>query len=194
MESSLTLLSRAKHELSKVVTLDDAKDIRDKAEAIRHYLKQSQDSLDAQNYAAEVRIRAERRMGEMLADGIDHKGGRPEKNGDTVSPFSLNSLGIHKKASSRWQSIASIPDEQFDAKVRETVEAKKELTSSAFLKLAKKLKNGEPEPKEVTILDLISDARQCIRDLRDRFGDDEATLIGILQDEIEDMEAENGSD
>jgi len=191
MESSLTLLSRAKHELSKVVTLDDAKDIRDKAEAIRHYLKQSQDSLDAQNYAAEVRIRAERRIGEMLAS-VEMRG-RPEK-GCSVQPFSLSSLGIEKTASSRWQSIASIPDEQFDAKVRETVKAKKELTSSAFLSLAKKLKNGEPEPKEVTILDLISDARQCIRDLRDRFGDDEATLIGILLDEIRCMETENGSD
>ena len=38
-------------------SVDEIKDIRDKAEAIRMYLKQSNESLGVQNRAAEIKIR-----------------------------------------------------------------------------------------------------------------------------------------
>ena len=36
--------------------------------------------------AAEIKIRAERRAGELLADMDKAKGGRPEKTGETMEP------------------------------------------------------------------------------------------------------------
>ena len=58
--------------------------------------------------AAEIKIRAERRAGELLADMDRHKSadGRPKK-GETKEPLStLSDLNITKKQSSQWQAIA----------------------------------------------------------------------------------------
>jgi len=49
----------------------------------------------------------------MLAAMENAKTG-PKKLGDTVSPNSLEDLGITKKQSSRWQKEASVPDEVFE--------------------------------------------------------------------------------
>ena len=53
--------------LEKARTVDEVKDIRNRAEALRVYLKQAAD-VDMQNWAAEIRIRAERRAGELLRE------------------------------------------------------------------------------------------------------------------------------
>lgn len=60
MATALAKLSKARKLLAECQTLDDAKSIRDQAEAVRVYCKQQADSLDAQNYAAEIKLRAER--------------------------------------------------------------------------------------------------------------------------------------
>lgn len=61
--------------------------------------------------AAEIKVRAERRIGELLR-------GMPkavnQHAGDGVSPASLADIGIEKKQSSRWQQEASIPSDQFE--------------------------------------------------------------------------------
>ena len=57
------------------------------AEAIRLYVRQQNMGLEMQNNAAEIKLRAERRAGEMLDGSLPHKGGRPKKNGVIVSPF-----------------------------------------------------------------------------------------------------------
>lgn len=72
----------------------------------------------AQNHAAEIKLRAERRAGELLAEMDKHEGGRPVKTADTVSavtPPTLEQLGISDKQSSRWQGIAAIPEPLFEA-------------------------------------------------------------------------------
>ena len=47
--------------------IDEVRAIRDRAEAVRTYAKLAGD-LNMQNMAAEIRIRAERRAGELLVD------------------------------------------------------------------------------------------------------------------------------
>lgn len=60
------------------------------------------------NWAAEIRIRAERKMGEMLKAQEKNKGGRPESTGNTVLPVNeapkLSEVGITKMQSSRAQA------------------------------------------------------------------------------------------
>ena len=69
------------------------------------------EGLAEQNTAAEIKVRAERKLGEMLPDTV--RRGRPEK-GNTVLPFSLPA-GIGKMESSRYQLEYKLPEELFVA-------------------------------------------------------------------------------
>ena len=64
----LTHFDAARREIELARDVDEIKAIRDKAEALRAYAKQAGESLDVQNAAAEIKIRAERRAGEILAE------------------------------------------------------------------------------------------------------------------------------
>ena len=64
------------------------------------------DVAEIQNHAARIRIMSERKAGELLAKMENAKTG-PKQLGDTVSPNSLESMGIDKKQSSRWQDTAN---------------------------------------------------------------------------------------
>ena len=82
------------------------------------YGKQIGATIETQNYAAEIRLRAERRLGEMLmvgpkADGGDAQRTRFKKG--TESPPTLASVGITKKESSRSQELAAVPEAEFEA-------------------------------------------------------------------------------
>src|SRR5262245_10859990 len=57
-------------------TLPEARELRDKAEAIRHYLKRARAGLAAMNEAAEIKLRSERRAGEFLRETVNHAGCR----------------------------------------------------------------------------------------------------------------------
>ena len=64
--------------------------------------------------AVEGKLRCERKAGAFLAGVQKHKGGRPGKTGNGVLPV-LDDHGVSKMQSSRWQRLASIPDDEFDA-------------------------------------------------------------------------------
>jgi len=66
----LTHFNKAKNELVLATSIDEVKDIRNKAEALRAYAKQAGESLDMQNQCAEIKIRAERRAGELIPEQI----------------------------------------------------------------------------------------------------------------------------
>ncbi len=63
-----------------------------------------QSDLAFQNQAARVKILAERKLGDLLKemkDNGERKGtGQPEKNSNTLLPFSLEDIGLTKMQSS----------------------------------------------------------------------------------------------
>jgi hypothetical protein len=81
---------------------------RDKTSALEHYARQAQNT-DAERRAAEIRLRAERKAGQLLDKQL--KNGRPEKlsGGPTLSD-----LGITRDQSSQWQKLGALPQRQFD--------------------------------------------------------------------------------
>jgi hypothetical protein len=128
--------------LAEAVAVDEVKDIRDKAEALRHYARQAGDrGLEIQ--AAQIRFRAERKMGELLiaAKEIGQiSRGQPPKNCADSEQFSevdggalaaaeaaldelkqapfrvtLEQAGIDRKLSSRAQRIAAMDAAEFEA-------------------------------------------------------------------------------
>jgi len=153
--ASLVHLSKARQELALMMDVDTVKDLRDKAEALRVYRKQAGEGLEAQNECAEIKIRAERRAGELLAEREMAKGARePATNRGmtrsddvTASPRTLEEMEISRNQSSDWQAIATIPEESFEATIARTREERKELTSAQMLRKARRKPPPlKPEP------------------------------------------------
>src|ERR1700737_2735894 len=115
--SPLARLETARRLLAEVRRVDDAKAIHDFAEAARVYARQARLGLEAQNDAAEIKLRAERRLGELLAARPKQDGGdaaRARSQAATEVPPRLGALGISKSQSSRWQAIAAVPEPVFE--------------------------------------------------------------------------------
>jgi hypothetical protein len=169
------MIDRARQELDAARTMDDIKRIRDKAEAVRTYIRLTGASLEAQNYAAEIKIRAERRAGELLAEmkaNGDRKGqsGKQKFHDET----SLADLGISKLLSHRWQAEALVSKSDFEAHLARINAAGKELTSADVYRMGREIASRErrseilastPEPVKRAGLDLDTISLCAIADL-----------------------------
>src|SRR5881275_1856117 len=78
--SPLARLETARRLLAEVRGVDEVKAIHDLAEAARIYARQARLGLEAQNDAAEIRLRAERKWGELLARMEKHPGGNTNRS------------------------------------------------------------------------------------------------------------------
>ncbi|QDW39015.1 hypothetical protein FFI89_018800 [Bradyrhizobium sp. KBS0727] len=112
--------------LAQAKSVDDVKDIADKAEAMRVYAKRAK-NRDLELDAAEIRIRAERRLGEMLADlkrvGVLSNGGQPlQSRGQPPldgSRVTLRALGVDHKLSMKAQHLARIEPDRFETQLHD---------------------------------------------------------------------------
>ena len=133
MAMQLIHFSRARQELALATRVDEVKEIRDKAEALRAYAKQAGESLEMQNRCAEIKIRAERRGGEILKEQV--RPGNPQLlHGVTIRklPEEISRIQSH-----RWQLMASLPRAVRDELYAKVQAAGGELHSAAVLRLAK---------------------------------------------------------
>ena len=141
--SELAKLDKIHRALAEVTTITAAKEIHDQASAMRVY----SNSLEDKNKCAEIVIRAERLMGEMLREEVRHEGGRPKSKltqiikitkryqAGTVLPD-----GISKNQSSRFQKAASVPVEEFEKHITRVKETEGgEITTNVSLRLASSL-------------------------------------------------------
>lgn len=103
--------------IAEAYKVDEVKDLRDRAAALEHYAKQSK-NVEAERECCEIRLRAERRWGELYRQSEKAKAGRPRKIADAGSAISdaptLESMGVSDKQSSRWQALADIPQDEFE--------------------------------------------------------------------------------
>ena len=136
VDAALTRLEAARADLELVTTVDEAKDVRDKAEALRLYAKQARMGMEWQNRFAELKLRAERRAGELLAVDVPLAHGGDRRSSERVS---LETLGIDSHQNRRWQHIARIPEPDFELFLKAGLVEGRELTTAAVLKLAKRL-------------------------------------------------------
>lgn len=117
--NSLIMLDQAAKMLAEVKNIDDASNLIDLAEAARVYAKQIGLGLEAQNHAAEIKIRAQRKAGEILEKMEKNKGGWSEHNlmlqGETSSSIpTYEELDINRKDAHVWQIISKMPVEEFE--------------------------------------------------------------------------------
>jgi len=131
----LVPLHHATQALDKANSLSEIKVIRDKAEAVRKYAQSAALGLSAQNQAAEIKLRAERKAGQLLA-GLALRGG-DRKSNNRSECLKLEDLGISQNQSTRWQLQARLPDGEFEDYLTSAREHGQEISSSAVLRLAR---------------------------------------------------------
>ncbi|MCZ6606570.1 MAG: MT-A70 family methyltransferase [Alphaproteobacteria bacterium] len=122
--TALTKYDVACAALAAAKNTDEVLHLRDTAEGMRAYAHQAKNrtlELDA----AEIRLRAERRLGEMIQAQKATVGLNVGKRGDRgprAAPRSdarptLNDVGISKKLSSTAQKLAALPVDDFEAMI-----------------------------------------------------------------------------
>ncbi len=142
MAFELVRYDAARKALAAAHRVDEVKRIHDKATALLAYAKQAGD-YELQNKAAEIRILAERRAGELLTDlhatgqRQGKESGRPAK---VSSATTLPKLGITRDQSSKWQRLAKlIDDASFERALIRAKERNGELTTAGLLREIKEI-------------------------------------------------------
>ncbi|MBX9728051.1 MAG: hypothetical protein K2X31_04000, partial [Sphingopyxis sp.] len=172
----------ARAALIECKTVDEVKDIADRALALKLYGQQARDkTLEVD--AAEIRIRAERRLGEMLTQQKQTVGLNPgakgigpiavvaddrnQKDRQATTP-TLKSVGISKDMSARAQAIAAVPAAEFEAEVSEwrgRVEKEGERVTTKLVARGKAAQAARPSKAEPDELDAL---RAEVEDLREK--------------------------
>jgi hypothetical protein len=142
--AQLVRYEHARTALAECYRVDEVKDIRDKAEAMAAYARQAKDSELIQ-YATEIKVRAERRCGELLATTEKNRGAAGSTQSIAVERCdrdtpTLASMGLTKDESSRYQQLAAMPDEHFETAVATAKATAGEVTTAFMLREAKKAK------------------------------------------------------
>ena len=127
----LAVLDRAYLAIEKAQSLGELKEIRDQAEAARHYVKAAKMTTAMANRCAEIRIRAERKAGEMIKADPNI---RPGRKADAMS--GLADYQITEKQSSRWQKIANIPEDVIEQYFAEPENEEREVTAVGLAQFA----------------------------------------------------------
>ena len=137
--NKLILFTKAKLAIEKAKDIDEVKEIKNKAESLRLYMKQAGESLEMQNNCAEIKIRAERRIGEFSRE-LPKKQGKYQQtahDGKSDKTTILEDAGI--KHHERYETIAGIPEEKFEEYIAITKDTEAELTSAGIQRLSRGL-------------------------------------------------------
>lgn len=124
VEPSLARYDAACRAVAEAKTVDDVREISAQADAMRAYARQAK-NRQIEIDAAEIRIRAERRLGELMAaqaatvgvakgaQGVGTSAGY-EKTRTSRSAPTLAEAGIDKNLAHRARTYAAVPAEKFE--------------------------------------------------------------------------------
>lgn len=141
-------------QLTGLTNMQEVKEIRDKSEAIRVYLRQQKGCQEAQNAAAILSLRAQRRLGQLnevqeKADGGDAARTRFHDGSELKTPPTYADLGIAMTTAHRWRTIASIPEAAFEARIAEAKETAEEITTANMITFARGIEKREEHATKI---------------------------------------------
>ena len=173
-------VERARAILAACTDLDEVKRIRDQAEAVARYQRSRMAAEDSVVHAAAIARRAERRLGELLAEMPKAEGSK--NNGSfggnaSVPPaadaVTLRDLGITKNQSSAWQAIAAVPEDDFEGEIAESIEMHRIPSAAKFVRMGRSARTpqqpdiGRTEPEADSCPDWDDEARTGQNDTED---------------------------
>jgi hypothetical protein len=169
-------VEKARQLLAQCKSVDEAKEIRDRATAVQVYLREQRASREAQNDAGEIKVRAERRLGQLLDE--QKKTGERQGRGDAgraaangpkaqrerlapeVPPApakTLEELGVDRNQAARWRAVAQVPEEKLETFIKAQREHPAgEITTAGLIRVANsrnphaasRVNDGDPEKNE----------------------------------------------
>lgn len=137
----------ARTALAECQRVDEVKDIRDKSMAMEAYARQAKDT-GLMQMAAEIKVRAERRLGEMLREQKEtvglNQGGRPAETPSKPERVStLSDVGIDYKLSMRSQQLAAMPEHHFETAIASAKETARAVSTTYMLRLGEESSKNE---------------------------------------------------
>ncbi len=164
-------LEQARVLLEAASSPQQAKQVVKYADAVRFVAEKTRAGLEVQNQAAELKIDAQRKGGEMLSRINFDRGG----NAKALSRLSgstgtrLDELGVTKYESATWQQVAQIPEQEYELFKAQVMTARKELTTALFLKAFEVKDNhramGTGENEWYTPTDVLDDVRSVLGEI-----------------------------
>ena len=184
---------KMKSAVAECHAVDEIAQIRNQAEAYRYALKQARESPEVVKMAAEIKLRSERRAGELLKEIPREQGKRNDSTlsqGVTKLVSVLEENNITRQTASKWQKMANIPEEKFE----NYIEVQKELSTAGMLNYKKSLDRQERvETTETPRLDGIyrviyaDPPWQYNTDFMDKYGHAKSHYSTMSIDELCDL-------
>ena len=117
--TALARIGQLGQEVAIVTSIEEAKALCDKAEALRVYWSRAKDR-EPEIRAAEVRIRAERKLGELMIEYREAgliRPGKPKSDGTDADRITLVAAGIDERLGDRARKYAALPVDEFEARI-----------------------------------------------------------------------------
>jgi N6-adenosine-specific RNA methylase IME4 len=134
MTQPLITIDAALQALASANTPDELIALSNQAEALRVYARRAKLGMAAQNRCAEIRLRAERKLGQLLMT-TPRLHGRPKTVPSENTLPSLSDLGVpERKLSHRAQRIAAVPTAEFESYLKTAHEQEWEITTRLLLR------------------------------------------------------------
>jgi len=164
----LEKLDNARKALAEAETLEDIKKLESAFKGNEQALKACHQYVDEtgemQNTAAEMKIRAQRKGGKLIANLEKTPGKRKDLTSaracrGSTKAEELEKVGMKPGVAGKWEKIASVPNETFERHVTQKKESKEELTSTGILNLANNIHISDDSYEWFTPIEIIESAR-----------------------------------
>ena len=135
--TALVKYDAARRALAEARDVDEVKDIRDKAEALRLYAKQKND-IELEKWTAEIKLRAQRKIGEIsrgLEKGKGQGRGQVLPTGGKYKKDTLKAAGVSTSAANRCEEIAEIPEQLFDTYIEKKTKATQPVSAKEVVQM-----------------------------------------------------------
>jgi N6-adenosine-specific RNA methylase IME4 len=138
--TALALYDRARTAIQRAASIDEAKDIADKAEAMRAYARLSKDP-EMERWVSDIRVRAKRKLGELSA-ALEHAPVIENVQGRNAATLgkraALAAAGITKDEAHRCEQLAKVAEPEFEAFLAQKATAGQVVTGEEVARLVVK--------------------------------------------------------